>query len=92
VSKGPKVNEELKALKTKDYELLPLRLPLSTIRRFLEVITKGGHEAETAGKRQPAATGNARTKSTDVCVNAECRLRKAGCKGFEGCPGFKARG
>ncbi|MBF0319853.1 MAG: hypothetical protein HQL01_08650 [Nitrospirae bacterium] len=24
-----------------------------------------------------------------VCVNKNCRLRKGGCKGFEGCPGYK---
>lgn len=26
-----------------------------------------------------------------ICTNVECRLRKAGCKGFEGCPGYKGR-
>jgi hypothetical protein len=23
-----------------------------------------------------------------ICANRECRLRKAGCRGFEGCPGY----
>ncbi|MBF0465934.1 MAG: hypothetical protein HQK88_13465 [Nitrospirae bacterium] len=23
------------------------------------------------------------------CINKECRLREKGCKGFEGCPGYK---
>lgn len=27
-----------------------------------------------------------------ICVNANCKLRKAGCKGFEACPGYKGRG
>jgi hypothetical protein len=27
----------------------------------------------------------------NICANAACRLRKAGCRGFEGCPGYKAR-
>ncbi|MCG6551553.1 MAG: hypothetical protein L7F77_04445 [Candidatus Magnetominusculus sp. LBB02] len=24
-----------------------------------------------------------------VCINRDCKLRKGGCKGFEGCPGYK---
>jgi hypothetical protein len=24
-----------------------------------------------------------------ICSNADCRLRRAGCMGFEGCPGYK---
>lgn len=26
-----------------------------------------------------------------ICVNFECKLRRAGCYGYEGCPGYKAR-
>lgn len=26
-----------------------------------------------------------------TCANALCKLRKAGCSGFEGCPGFKGK-
>jgi hypothetical protein len=26
-----------------------------------------------------------------ICTNVECKLRKAGCRGFEGCPGYKGR-
>jgi hypothetical protein len=26
-----------------------------------------------------------------ICTNVECKLRKKGCKGFEGCPGYKGR-
>ena len=91
MSKGPKVNEELKAIKDLDYELLTLTLPYSTIKRFIVVITKGGQEERTGGRINSATLNNAPSKSTDVCINAECRLRKAGCKGFEGCPGFKSR-
>ncbi|MCL5421429.1 MAG: 16S rRNA (guanine(527)-N(7))-methyltransferase RsmG [Nitrospirae bacterium] len=92
VSKGPKVNEELKAVKNMDYEVLTLTLPLSTTKRFIVVITKGDQETKTAEKPNSAALNNVPSKSSDICVNAECRLRKAGCRGFEGCPGFKARG
>jgi hypothetical protein len=24
-----------------------------------------------------------------ICVNKDCKLRKGGCTGFEGCPGYK---
>lgn len=26
-----------------------------------------------------------------ICTNSSCRLRKAGCRGFEGCPGYMGR-
>lgn len=31
-------------------------------------------------------------KDVNICANASCRLRKAGCRGFEGCPGYKSAG
>jgi hypothetical protein len=31
-------------------------------------------------------------EAQNICTNASCRLRKAGCMGFEGCPGYKAGG
>jgi hypothetical protein len=27
----------------------------------------------------------------NICMNVSCRLRKAGCRGFEGCPGFMSK-
>jgi hypothetical protein len=27
-----------------------------------------------------------------ICFNMECRLRRAGCYGYEACPGFKGKG
>jgi hypothetical protein len=27
----------------------------------------------------------------NICTNASCRMRKAGCSGFEGCPGYKGK-
>ncbi len=27
-----------------------------------------------------------------ICVNTDCRLRIKGCRGFEGCPGYKGKG
>lgn len=30
-------------------------------------------------------------REINICVNTDCKLRKKGCKGFEGCPGYKAR-
>jgi hypothetical protein len=34
-----------------------------------------------AGSGQPA----------NICGNFSCRMRKAGCRGFEGCPGYLAK-
>jgi 16S rRNA (guanine527-N7)-methyltransferase len=91
VSKGPKVAEELKAVKNVDYRLLTLTLPLSKIKRCMVVINKADKGAITTAKSDAEPARDARSKDSGVCVNTECRLRKAGCKGFEGCPGFKAR-
>ncbi len=30
-------------------------------------------------------------KYITICRNVECKLRKTGCRGFEGCPGYKGR-
>lgn len=30
-------------------------------------------------------------KFENICMNASCKLRKAGCRGFEGCPGYKGK-
>ncbi|MCL5021879.1 MAG: 16S rRNA (guanine(527)-N(7))-methyltransferase RsmG [Nitrospirae bacterium] len=91
LSKGPKVEEELKAIEGMDFAVLNLPLPLSPIKRFLVVIRKD--------MSRPVSEGQPLRRSADTfpdapgtCVNAECRLRRAGCRGFEGCPGFKARG
>jgi hypothetical protein len=29
--------------------------------------------------------------SRTICTNFECTLRKAGCTGFAGCPGYKGK-
>jgi len=29
--------------------------------------------------------------SLTICTNVECKLRRAGCTGFEGCPGYKGK-
>lgn len=35
--------------------------------------------------------GISNDKAKSVCINKECKLRKKGCKGFEGCPGYMGR-
>jgi hypothetical protein len=30
-------------------------------------------------------------QSVNICGNFSCRMRKAGCGGFEGCPGYLAK-
>jgi 16S rRNA (guanine527-N7)-methyltransferase len=91
MSKGPRVNEELKAVRDMDYKLMTLTLPLSTIKRFIVVITKAVQETKTAARPFSSSGNDTCSRNAGTCVNSECRLRKAGCKGFEGCPGFKAR-
>lgn len=90
VSKGPRVSEELKTWKKTDYELLTLTLPLSTVKRFIVVISKVERGPNSTAKACSRSLGGTQSGETVLCVNRECRLRKAGCRGFEGCPGFKA--
>ncbi|HAM49168.1 MAG TPA: 16S rRNA (guanine(527)-N(7))-methyltransferase RsmG [Nitrospiraceae bacterium] len=92
LSKGPKVHEELKTIKNKGIacEILILKLPLTDIVRSmvitgqvaLDIIGEQGHHQLTHDEMPQNFT---------ICINAECRLRKTGCLGFEGCPGFKAK-
>lgn len=30
-------------------------------------------------------------KDINICINPTCKLRKQGCRGFEGCPGYKGK-
>lgn len=90
LSKGPKVNEELGAMKNMDYELLPLALPLSRAKRFIVVVIKAEQEGIAAVKNNPGPPENDGKRDFGGCINAECRLRRAGCRGFEGCPGFRS--
>ena len=91
LSKGPRVNEELKAIKDACYEVLTLTLPIANIKRFVVIIHQANPETGVEGTRKSESLRGSMFRSSCICVNAECRLRKAGCKGFEGCPGFKAK-
>jgi len=45
-----------------------------------------------AAKRKPATKPHIRIEQHgSICTNKNCKLRKAGCKGFEACPGYKGR-
>lgn len=93
LSKGPKVNEEIKAIVKEDvdHKILPLKLPLTAIKRFIVIIRQKnrGMAGRPASYKPPAR--QTASGSANICINAECRLRKAGCRGFEWCPGFKAK-
>lgn len=93
LSKGPKVNEEIKAIEKEDvdHKILPLKLPLTGIKRFIVIIRQKnrGMAGRPASYKPPAR--QTALGSANICINAECRLRKAGCRGFEWCPGFKAK-
>jgi hypothetical protein len=30
-------------------------------------------------------------QTVNICGNFSCRMRKAGCRGFEGCPGYLSK-
>ncbi len=90
LSKGPKVSEELKKTRDVNYELLTLNLPVSKIKRFIVIVKKGAPAVSNSSGHHKSSMYVV-PKSPCICVNAECRLRKTGCTGFEGCPGFKAR-
>jgi hypothetical protein len=42
-------------------------------------------------KKQKEKKESMKEKGSTVCTNVECKLRRAGCKGFEGCPGYKGK-
>lgn len=90
LSKGPKIEEELKKIKGRfQFETLKIRLPLTDIYRYIVIIYHTsmdiGFHDRTKGHKSTTS------KDANICINLDCRLRRAGCKGFEGCPGFKAR-
>lgn len=89
LSKGPKVREELLAVRGQGLELetIDSRLPVAGIIRTIVIIHRP-RPGEASGPA-PQKQGKAAAYQT-VCVNAECRLRSAGCRGFAGCPGFRA--
>ncbi|GAB4419082.1 MAG: 16S rRNA (guanine(527)-N(7))-methyltransferase RsmG [Thermodesulfovibrionales bacterium] len=89
LSKGPKVNEEIRTLGKTDLDCraLTTTVPLTDIKRYIVVIKKSAPEKSEQDIRKTSASYLA----TNICFNVECRLRKAGCRGFEGCPGFKVR-
>lgn len=93
LSKGPKVNEEIKAIEKQDvdHKILPLKLPLTGIKRFIVVIKQKSRNIATAPEHHSLSESHNTSRTSNICINAECRLRKAGCRGFEGCPGFKAK-
>ena len=44
-----------------------------------------------SGKQAEILSRETAVSGTNICLNASCKLRKAGCTGFEGCPGYKGR-
>lgn len=90
LSKGPKVKEELKAFEDEklSHKILETALPLTDIKRFLVIIKQ---KTSAVSSNQKLYATDAALKTPCICINAECRMRKAGCRGFEWCPGFTAR-
>lgn len=42
-------------------------------------------------KKQKGRKVSPKEQHISICINKDCKLRKAGCKGFEACPGYKGR-
>ena len=52
--------------------------------------------AKAPGKAKKASSLLAQKKAVqkgkgNICINFKCKLRRAGCYGSEGCPGFMGR-
>jgi hypothetical protein len=93
MSKGPKVNEELKEMEGNNltYELLTVPLPLSETRRVIVTIKNPDSGTNSPADPHLRSAPHLKANTPCICVNAKCRLRSAGCRGFEGCPGFMAK-
>ncbi|MCG2722596.1 MAG: hypothetical protein L6290_11390 [Thermodesulfovibrionales bacterium] len=52
---------------------------------------KKGQQTKKRKEKDKKLPETSSTGVLNICSNAYCRLRKAGCMGFEGCPGYKAR-
>ena len=93
MSKGPKVKEELVGIEGTgiDYEMVTMKLPLTGISRHIVIMNRDRRGHDNREKSHRVCSGERVSLSPNTCVNAECRLRKAGCRGFEGCPGFISR-
>jgi hypothetical protein len=62
----------------------------------LSPFRKGGSCEESLTKKKNIKKQKEEKESTKetyitICTNVECKLRRVGCKGFEGCPGYKGR-
>jgi len=51
---------------------------------------KSAPEKKTKSPSDQGSKLSAYGDETAICKNAKCKLRKASCKGFIACPGFKA--
>lgn len=96
LSKGPKVEEEIKEIKEGLlFETHKVRLPLTDIYRYIVIIYCSPGDKNISIDTKPEHSYKDRRglsqKYTNICFNLNCRLRRAGCRGFEGCPGFQAK-
>ena len=96
LSKGPKVEEEIRQLKEGlRFETLKVRLPLTDIYRYIVIIYCTPGDKNISIDKKPEHSYKDRRglsqKDANICFNLNCRLRRAGCHGFEGCPGFQAK-
>ena len=55
--------------------------------------SRSGRKIDLKGKKRPQGEREAygAPGGKPICANAKCKLRKQGCKGFQGCPGYLAK-
>jgi len=93
MSKGPGIREEIERIEGRyRFEVHKIRLPLTEIYRNIVIIyPEPSSDPSASYSMTETSPPQSRVRGVNICFNLECRLRKAGCRGFEGCPGFKAR-
>jgi hypothetical protein len=58
---------------------------------YLNMSAKRRKDIKKQAGRQDGKKEYQREQQAAPCMNKDCRLRSAGCKGFAGCPGYKGR-
>lgn len=53
-----------------------------------DVLKKNSRKNAAALPSAASRSGGKKPKEAAICANAHCRLRKKGCAGFEGGPGY----
>lgn len=73
---------------------LPIRRIIMIIFRLMKergIAKIGAKKNEDKDKLRIKNKDVPQGQAMNICTNVSCRLRKAGCRGFEGCPGYMSK-